>query len=491
MSEGSLIVIGSGIAGLTVALSVKDRPVTLVTPHSFGKDGSTWHAKGGIAAALGHDDSPQLHAHDTLEAGAGRGTASAIQVLCGGGADAIDWLRRHGALFDQSGCDLSLGIEGAHSAKRIIHAGGDQTGRAVARALSAAVRAGDTEILEGWELIGIATDDDRVCGVHLGNQHGKSTFLPGRDVVLATGGSGALYPITTNPRTALGTGVGCAIEAGAQTSDMALVQFHPTALAADSEGIQTDLLTEALRGAGACLIDSQGRRFMKGRHAQDDLAPRDIVSRAIWQQTGPVYLDARGTVGAHFPRLFPAAFRACMDAGIDPRREPMPVKPAAHYHMGGVKVDLDGRTTLGGLWACGECACTGVHGANRLASNSLLEGVVFGRRIGKAMSNRASSGSARSSEQDRRFPHDAAWSQAALKRLRAAMWKGMGLARNRHDLETTLAELEHLSTASAQRDRRTYLATLTALAMTRDGLQRRESVGAHYRTDYPVLEKTA
>lgn len=491
MGTDRLIVIGSGIAGLTVALSVTDRPVTLVTPQQLGKDGSTWWAKGGIAAAVGKSDSPELHARDTLVAGAHRGQPDAIDVLCQAGAEAIAWLQRHGTHFDQDQAGLRVGKEGAHSVERIIHAGGDQTGEAIAGSLAAAVLTGKSQLLEGWELGGIEAGPQRVYGVHLRNRRGLNQFLPARDVVLATGGTGALYPVTTNPDTALGTGLGCAIEAGARTADLAHVQFHPTALAAGKESVQTQLLTEALRGAGAYLVDGAGKRFMKGFHKQADLAPRDVVARAIWQQPGPVFLDARAAVGAQFPQSFPAAFRACLNAGLDPRVELIPVKPAAHYHMGGVATDLDGRTSIAGLWACGECASTGVHGANRLASNSLLEGVVFGRRIGSALQNEKCPDEPTPLLPAATFPQDRDWSRWALRQLRTLMWEGMGLVRSGPAMSRTLAKLEDLMHSARHRDRTTYLSALAAVSMTRDGLQRRESVGAHFRTDYPAFEKTA
>lgn len=491
MAGNHLIVIGSGVAGLTVALSVTDRPVTVVTPGRFGRDGSTWWAKGGIAAAIGEQDSSALHAKDTLIAGAHRGLPGAVEVLCEAGADAIAWLQAHGTRFDHDDSGLRTGKEGAHSVERIVHAGGDQTGEAIARALTRAVLAGETRILEGWELVRIESGQQRVSGVHLRNADGLIRFVPAQDVVLATGGTGALFPVTTNPEMALGTGLGCAIEAGAKTADLALVQFHPTALAAGQNGVQADLLTEALRGAGAHLVDEAGRRFMKRFHDQAELAPRDVVARAIWQQAGPVYLDARRAVGERFPKAFPAAFRACMDAGIDPRTELMPVKPAAHYHMGGVAVDLDGRSSLAGLWACGECACTGVHGANRLASNSLLEGVVFGQRIGKALQQDVLTCGPKPTATTPSFAQDRTWSGWALQQIRGLMWDGMGLVRTGVSLRQTLAKLEAMMQVARHRDRTTFLAANAAVAMTRDALQRRESVGAHYRTDYPVFEKTA
>ena len=494
MTDNPIVIVGSGIAGLSAALSVESRPVIVVTPGALGMDGSTWLAKGGIAAALGPDDSARKHAEDTMAAGAGRCSSPAVDLLCREGAAAIAWLQRLGTEFDCSEQQvLALGREAAHSAARIVHAGGDQTGKAVSQALTRAVKARGLELKTGFELRGLESDGTRVTGVHLRQETGETTFIEACDVVLATGGVGALYPCTTNPEYALGSGLACALEVGARSRDLCLVQFHPTALNFESAGPRAELLTEAIRGAGAHLIDRLGRRFMKAHHPDAELAPRDIVSRAIWQQPGEVFLDARSQLGKAFEYRFPAAFAACRKAGIDPRIDLMPVKPAAHYHMGGIVVDLDGRTSVENLWACGECASTGVHGANRLASNSLLEGVVFGRRLGRALSQASAPMSPRrnGSIEPRAFPEDSAWSTQSLQTVRSILWSGLGLIRDGKTMSTAEVRLRELLAEAAHRDRRVHLASRAALAMVRDGVRRRESMGAHFRTDYPPLERTA
>ncbi|MGO1318597.1 MAG: L-aspartate oxidase, partial [Cellulomonadaceae bacterium] len=365
-----VVVVGSGVAGLLAALeaSVFAR-VTLVTKAELGES-NTAHAQGGVAVAGPAPDSVAAHVHDTLAAGAGLCDEAAVGALCADGPDAVAALRAHGTRFD-----LHRGLEAAHSHARILHAGGDATGAEIARALVAAVRRASVQILERTTVTDLLVRDGRAAGVRT-----LTGRLEADAVVLATGGAGQLFPHTTNPEVATGDGVALALRAGVACADLELYQFHPTALA----GPGSFLVSEAVRGEGAVLLDAQGRRFMTAVHPDAELAPRDVVARAIAAtaaaQGSHVRLDA-SALGADFvARRFPTIVAACAERGFDLTRTPVPVTPAAHYWMGGVRTDAWGRTSLPGLWAVGEVACTGAHGANRLASNSLLEGAVFARR---------------------------------------------------------------------------------------------------------------
>ncbi|TML30946.1 MAG: L-aspartate oxidase, partial [Actinobacteria bacterium] len=389
-----VVVVGSGVAGLTAALHLREAGlhVTVVTKVNID-DGSTRWAQGGIAAVLDPLDSPGAHAEDTLVAGVGLGDPAAVEVLVTEGPARVRELIRWGAQFDRyADGTLMLTREGGHHANRIVHAGGDATGAEVQRALHASVRRDPwIRLVEHALVLDLLRDPTgRACGVTLhvlgeGTEDGVGAILA-RAVVLATGGMGQVFAATTNPVVSTGDGVALALRAGAEVTDIEFVQFHPTALylglGASIE--QQPLVSEALRGEGAYLVDGDGKRFMVGQHELAELAPRDVVAKAIFRQlrasgTDHVYLDAR-----HVPDLvhrFPTITASCLAVGVDPTVELIPVAPAAHYASGGVRTDLAGRTSIPGLYACGEVACTGVHGANRLASNSLLEGLVFARRI--------------------------------------------------------------------------------------------------------------
>jgi L-aspartate oxidase len=380
------VVVGSGIAGLATALALAPRPVTVLTRTVEG--GSSWLAQGGVACALGGDDSPRLHAEDTVAVGAGLTDPALAALLTAEGVERIRGLIAAGMRFD-AGADgaPALGREAGHRRRRILHAGGDGTGRALVRTLLALVRqAPSITLVEGalaWDLL---VEDGRVRGVLAHDRAGGWTVHRAPRVVLATGGIGQAFLYTTNPPEATGDGLAMAGRAGAALADLEFVQFHPTALDVPqaAAGAPVPLLSEALRGEGAVLRDARGRRFMAGEHPDAELAPRDVVARAVWRRRAagePVYLDATEAPGERFPARFPTVFAHCRAAGLDPRVDPVPVAPAAHYHMGGILVDDRGRSTLDGLWACGEAASTGVHGGNRLASNSLLEGLVFGHRV--------------------------------------------------------------------------------------------------------------
>src|SRR3954471_20262604 len=380
-----VLIVGGGIAGLATALHLAPMPVVLLAAAPLGTGASTPWAQGGIAAALGLDDQPESHARDTCEAGAGLSDPAVARRVAEAAPGCIEWLLRKGVPFDRAPDGaLALGLEAAHSCQRIVHAHGDGTGRAVLDALIRAVRATPSvTVLENVRVLDLAVESGAVVGVicsKLGREDEGTILLAGRAVVLATGGLGGLYARTTNPLGAVGSGLALAARAGAVLRDLEFVQFHPTAIAVGTDPMP--LATEALRGAGAVLVDQHGERFLADVPGRE-LAPRDVVARAIFavlaRPGGRVFLDARGALGARFPERFPGVAALCRSAGIDPAREPIPVCPAAHYHMGGIRVDEHGRTSVTGLWACGEVAATGLHGANRLASNSLVEALAFAR----------------------------------------------------------------------------------------------------------------
>ncbi|MFD3992197.1 L-aspartate oxidase [Streptomyces sp. NPDC058583] len=392
--DADVVVVGSGVAGLTAALRCTAAGLrAVVVTKARLDDGSTRWAQGGIAAALGEGDTPEQHLADTLVAGAGLCDERAVHVLVTEGPDAVRRLIATGADFDKTADgEIALTREGGHHRRRIAHAGGDATGAEISRALVEAIRDRGVRTIEHALVLDLLTDaEGRTAGVTLHvmgeGQHDGVGAVHAPAVVLATGGMGQVFSATTNPAVSTGDGVALALRAGAEVSDLEFVQFHPTVLflGAGSEG-QQPLVSEAVRGEGAHLVDADGVRFMTGQHELAELAPRDIVAKAITRRmqehgTENMYLDARHFGAEMWEQRFPTILAACRSHGIDPVTEPIPVAPAAHYASGGVRTDLWGRTTVPGLYACGEVACTGVHGANRLASNSLLEGLVFAERI--------------------------------------------------------------------------------------------------------------
>ncbi|MEU4892494.1 L-aspartate oxidase [Streptomyces sp. NPDC044780] len=400
--EADVVVVGSGVAGLTVALrcAAAGAKVTVVTKARLD-DGSTRWAQGGIAAALGEGDTPEQHLDDTLVAGAGLCDERAVRTLVTEGPDAVRRLITTGARFDADDDtgEILLTREGGHHRRRIAHAGGDATGAEISRALVEAVRAAGIDTVENALVLDLLKDGSgRAAGVTLhvmgeGRRDGVGAVRADA-VVLATGGMGQIFSATTNPAVSTGDGVALALRAGAEVSDLEFVQFHPTVLwlGREAEG-QQPLVSEAVRGEGAYLVDADGVRFMRGQHELAELAPRDIVAKGIMRRMRErgaehMYLDARHFGARMWERRFPTILAACRAHSIDPVTEPIPVAPAAHYASGGVRTDLRGRTTVPGLYACGEVACTGVHGANRLASNSLLEGLVFAERIADDIAGR-------------------------------------------------------------------------------------------------------
>lgn len=407
--EADVVVVGSGIAGLTCALRLRERVdrVLLVTKTVLSAGSTTW-AQGGIAAALDPEDTPQEHLEDTLVAGAGLCDVEAVRALVTEGPDRVRELVALGAEFDRdAGGEIKLTREGGHHRDRIAHAGGDATGAEISRALIAALRQvvqdPGIEVVEHALVVDLLTAaDGAVCGVTLhvigeGQVDGCGA-AHARAVVLATGGTGQIYTSTTNPPVSTGDGMAAALRAGARVADLEFVQFHPTVLfLGEGSTGQQPLISEALRGEGAFLVDDRGERFMSGRHELADLAPRDVVARGILDVMGErgldhVWLDARHLGVAFLQERFPSIVARCRELGFDPATELLPVAPAQHYASGGVETDLRGRTSVEGLYACGEVSCTGVHGANRLASNSLLEGLVFASRIADDLSDRLEAG---------------------------------------------------------------------------------------------------
>lgn len=489
-----LIVVGSGVAGLTAALDADTRTgvqVTLITKARLDQS-NTYYAQGGVAVVTAPDDTVASHVEDTLAAGAGLSDDEAAEVLCAEGPEAVAGLIRRGVLFDVHDGQFARGLEAAHSHERILHAGGDATGAAIALALIERVRTSGVEVLENTTVVDLVIADGRVVGVRL---------LDGRElsadaVVLATGGAGQLYPYTTNPPVATGDGVAMALRAGAVAADLEFYQFHPTSLAAPGN----HLVSEAVRGEGAVLIDRAGRRFMVDVHPDAELAPRDVVARGIAAQMAhqggvPVRLDATklgapDTAG-FLARRFPTIDAALRAQGFDWSRDPIPVTPAAHYFMGGIRADPWGRTSLPGLFAVGEAACNGLHGANRLASNSLLEGAVFGRRIGDAI--------LAPEQVDPPAPFDAGWAtprpvdlgggRGAWVRsdLQHLMWDAAGLTRDEATLTEAAQVLAGWAVPEVTDAKSAEDANLLVLAraVVESALARHESRGGHFRTDHP------
>jgi L-aspartate oxidase len=507
-----VLVLGSGIAGLTTALHAAARGMSvLVLTKGELSQSATQFAQGGVAAALEDPDSPDLHLADTLVAGAGLCDVDAVRTLVTEGPARVRELAELGARFDteieSDGGRLLLAREGGHSLARVVHAGGDATGAEIERALVAAVEPAPIEVQERWFALELVTVDDVCVGVRAFGPNGEIEAFRATHTVLATGGVGQCFAVTTNPTLSTGDGIALALRAGVACADLEFVQFHPTALHHPS--MPRPLLSEALRGEGAVLRDVDGVAFMTGVHPLADLAPRDVVSRAIhrrMRETGAdhVFLDA--SMIPDFAQHFPTIWRACRAAGLDPTRDLLPVAPAAHYLSGGVVTDLDGATALPHLWACGETACSGVHGANRLASNSLLDGLVFGRRVVEAIT--AGVTSARESgamtgvldvaplaPEDAPRPERAGEGDADAEKLRSAIQRTMstdcGVVREGEGLGNaaeTLRDLARHADDVAQATVATYevrnLARVSG-AIVSAATARAESRGAHTRADFP------
>jgi len=495
-----IIVVGSGIAGLIAALELsRKHAVTLVTKARL-EDSNTRFAQGGIAAAMFSDDSVAEHIADTLRAGAGLCDPAAVEVLCSEGPGRIRDLVRLGVDFDQHQGELARGLEAAHSRARVLHAGGDSTGLTIELALARAVRAAGIPVMEHTFACDLILRHEQVAGLQVLSANGERRDIDASAVVLASGGAGQLYLHTTNPAVATGDGVAMALRAGAQLADLEFYQFHPTALATPG----TFLISEAVRGDGAVLLDANGRRFMQHIHAGAELAPRDVVARGIARQMAaqngqPVMLDATRLGASFLAQRFPTIDAACRERGLDWSRRPIPVTPAAHYWMGGVRTDIWGRTSVPGLFAVGEVACTGVHGANRLASNSLLESLVFAWRCAALLLNEdAGKETAVPSSLDVRVDtvhatlpmprprplHDA--KPVDRVALQSLMWNAVGIERSAAGLEAAATQLDQWQPSGAtMQDLETTNLLALARALVGAALARRESRGAHFREDFP------
>jgi L-aspartate oxidase len=509
-----VIVVGSGLAGLISALALGPRSVTLITKTPQLRGGSSSWAKGGIAAAIGPCDTPEYHAADTISAGAGMSDPELALDMATEGVEALKWLVKIGVPFDRTlKGDLVLAREAAHSHPRIVHAGGDATGLVLMNALIERVRQTPSiNVLENTFACELM--------VNAGKAQGLLSFSPSEgwvhhqssSIVLATGGIGMIWRHTTNPRESTGDGLAMAAHAGALLTDLEFMQFHPTALVAERKkgGISLPLLTEALRGAGALLVDEAGHRFMTSEHPDSELAPRDVVARAIQRRMtagGQIYLDLRPVLTNGGERRFPQAIAASQRAGLDPTKNPLPITPAAHYHMGGIQIDDRGRTSLSGLWACGEVATTGIHGANRLASNSLLEALVYARRV----ANDICKAPIRDCDRPLLVPETptippsnartelraiVTATRKLMSRYVGVFRSGTGLKAATTQLTELGARLKHLTdidqsraVASAEMTLlwgETRNLVLIARLVTLAALQREESRGAHYRDDFPV-----
>jgi len=479
MTQDHPVIIGAGLAGLMAALHLAPQPVTVLTRAPLGEQAASAWAQGGLAAAIGADDSPEQHLADTLAAGDGLCDPVVARRIIEAAPALVDQLARLGARFDRGAQGhMALGLEAGHARRRIVHAQGDSSGREILRAVIEAVRRSPhIQVLEACTATRLILRDAAIAGV-LAQGPGGPFVLRASRVVIATGGLGGLYQESTNPAGAIGQGLVLAARAGAALADLEFVQFHPTALDVGLDPMP--LVSEAVRGEGAVLIDQTGTRFMAGQ-GRAELEPRDVVSRAVWRRMGEghrVFLDARAALGARFATRFPAVYAACRDAGIDPATQPIPIRPAAHYHMGGIAVDAAGRSLVPGLWACGEAASTGLHGANRLASNSLLEAAVTGQAVA------ADIGGTRAGRPAPLVPL-APPPRPDPALVRAVLSRHAGVLRDAAGLAAAAAALLPLAEGRGAASDPALLGVMMMAAMQR----RRESRGGHTRTDF--AEKSA
>jgi L-aspartate oxidase len=481
-----VLIVGSGLAGLFCALKLAPRRARVLTPGAIDEGAASFWAQGGVAAAVLETDSPERHAEDTVAAGAGIVDAEVALGMAREARARIDDLFSYGVPFDREGSNFTPSREAAHSERRIVRVKGDTAGRAIMETLVRAARACPTiELVEGFCAQELLLSQGHVIGLRALHQGGATRDFLAPAVVLATGGIGHLYRVTTNPNEARGVGLAIAARAGALIADAEFVQFHPTAI--DIGADPAPLATESLRGEGATIVDATGHRFLADIDPAAELAPRDIVARGVFASIAAgrgAFLDARAAVGAEFPLRFPTVYASCRAGGVDPVKEPIPIAPAAHYHMGGVATDARGRTSLAGLWAAGEVASTGVHGANRLASNSLLEALVFAARIAddlRDMSEEAPSLAALDSA-----PAQGALDPALVEELRDVMARDVGVIRDRAGLARAVGDILRIEAATTNAQLRN-MAT-TALIVASAALARRESRGAHFRSDFPQAD---
>ncbi|MEM9105789.1 MAG: L-aspartate oxidase [Pseudomonadota bacterium] len=487
-----VVIVGGGLAGLFCALKLAPRPVSVLAAAPIGQGASSAWAQAGIAAAVSEGDTTEKHLHDTLVAGAGIVDAKMARSMIEEGPARIEDLLSFGVPFDRDlEGRLALSREAAHSEKRVVGVRGDMAGHAIMQALIAAVhKTPSIRLLEGYVVEQILTEGRYVSGVVARPERGRSRSrlaFPTRAVVLCSGGIGHLFAVTTNPGQSRGGGTGMAARAGAVIADPEFVQFHPTAIDVGKD--PAPLATEALRGEGAVLVNAKGHRFMTDLHEDAELAPRDIVARGIFAEVEAgrrAFLDASKAIGENFAERFPTVYNSCREAGIDPISQPIPVVPAAHYHMGGVLTDADGRTSLDGLWAAGEVTSTGAHGANRLASNSLLEAVVFAGRIAEDIQGllpaaKCDNWAAPADESDDVVTEN---DSPEMRRLRQTMSRYAGVIRDPQGLAraaAVIADLEHHNSKARFGNMLT-----TAKMVVAGALHRNESRGAHFRADMPA-----
>ena len=497
--ETDFIVVGAGIAGLRAAVELAANGRVLCLAKREVTESNTQYAQGGIAAALSDDDEVSLHLDDTLKAGDGLCDEAAARVLVEEGPARIEELIEWGTQFDRAGAKIAFTREGAHSRNRVLHAHGDSTGREIGRAVHLKASAMKPITFREFEFTtDLLLRHGRVVGVKVLDNEGRTYEVRASAVLLATGGLGQVYSDTTNPAVATGDGVAMAFRAGAEISDMEFVQFHPTALYL--KGAPRFLLSEALRGEGAYLRNLELQRFMHKYHEMGELAPRDVVARAIAHElevTGRadavVYLDLTHLNSDKVRKRFPTIYATCMKYNVDIAEELVPIRPAAHYSMGGVRTELDGQTSLPGLFAAGEVACTGVHGANRLASNSLLEGLVYGARAAQAMKEEMQP-AAKAGRLAVKTPvqgnGDAQDVEKLIQRVQATMWKHVAIVRDGKVLKETVAELAEMQARApkvgGRRAQEASNILQAGLLIARSALAREESRGAHYRLDYPI-----
>ena len=485
--SGDVIVVGGGVGGMRAALALSPLRVVLLTKTPFGVGGASPHAQGGMAAAVAPGDSPAKHYADTLRVGAQLNDEATVDAMTEQAPSEVDRLVEIGTRFDRlPGGGFALGREGGHRRRRILHAGGDATGRELVRSLAAAVvQAPGIEIWDQTFARDLIVEDGRVVGVEADYGGGAAIEFLAPAILLATGGGGQLYRYTTNPPELTCDGMAMAARAGAALVDLEFVQFHPTAFAIQRDPLP--LLTEALRGEGVPVLDEAGRRFLADVHTDAEMAPRDVVARAIFQhrQAGhEAFLDPRDVAGLDLAAGFPTVIENCREHGLDPKERPLPITPAAHYFMGGVETDLRGRTSVPGLWACGEVSATGAHGANRLASNSLLEAVVFGSRAAVDIRDSARP---RPSVESGRW-HHGSWCCSPSPqrgRLRDLMWRHAGLSRCEGGLEEARVELSRMEDCVDFGDPELANLLIIGRHLVAAALTRRESRGSHFRSDYP------
>jgi L-aspartate oxidase len=487
-TTGEIVIVGAGLAGLFCALKLAPRRVTLIAAAPLGEGASSAWAQGGIAAAVAEGDTAEAHAADTIAVGGGIVDEKVAIALTSEAGARIHDLLEYGVPFDRDlEGKLAVGREAAHSARRIVHVQGDRAGKAIIAALIEAVRnTPSIRVIEGYVAESLLTENGAVTGLQLRRSNDAASHpvaIATRAVVLATGGSGHLYAVTTNPVEASGSGLALAARAGAVIADPEFVQFHPTAIMVGRD--PAPLATEALRGEGATLINGAGERFMAKLHPLAELAPRDIVARGVFAEIAAgrgAFLDATKAVGEKFADKFPTVYASCIAGGIDPAIQPIPIAPAAHYHMGGIAVDMVGRSSIPGLWAAGEVSSTGAHGANRLASNSLLEAIVYAARIAEDLKDRTF-------DPVRQPPDAPASRNVALSphiesEVRALMSANVGVIRDGDGLAEAIrmfAALERDTSSAALRNMAT-----TALIVATAAYVREESRGAHYRSDFPT-----